>query len=175
MKNKNLIYGAGAIVVLGVAYYAMKKKKVESGIMPALPQKNRRKVKVAGNATTYVIKDGKKYDFPNAKSYQNYTMLEEVRTIPKSQLDLIPNGADISEAGKITGETTTAFDVNNYTVKSQDSTNLYLVRNGKKHLIKTPSSHLNYLWSEIFTISPEELSSFPYAGRADDSGVLVNK
>lgn len=165
MNKKNIILGVGAIALLGAGYYFIKKRKVSKPY----------KIKKAGDATVYVVIDGKKYTFPNPIAYQNFALLNEVQTIPKSKIDLIPSGAEISESGKITGETTSAFDVNNYTVISPEEQLLYLVKNGKKHLMKSKNAHLNYLWSEISTISKEELDLIPNGGGVDDSGNLVKK
>jgi hypothetical protein len=164
MKNKNIILALGVLALLGTAYYFMKKNKAKKPY----------KIKTSDSATVYVIKDGKRYSFPNPTAYLNFGILE-VKVIPKSELDLIPNGNDIDDSGKITGELGATFDASNFTVKSKEEPSIYLVKNGKKHLIKNSASHLNYLWSEITVVTKDELDLIPDAGGVDNSGNLIVK
>jgi hypothetical protein len=162
MNNKKIIIGAGVLVLLGVGYYIIKNKAQKPF-----------KVKKDGDATVYVVIKGKKHAFPNPTSYLNFG-ISEVKVIPKSELDLIPNGQNVEESGKIAGESGSIFDPANYTAKSKDESFIYLVRNGKKHFITNPTAHLNYLWSEITTLPKDELDLIPSGGNVDVNGKIPN-
>jgi hypothetical protein len=109
MVNKKVIYGVGALVVLGVAYYAMKKKKGlvnTSSDVPAVLAKNNYPVTLSGDTqgSVWMVIDGKKYGIGGSQALVDYG-LDPAKfpytVLSQSELDAIPTGGTIVEKGVI--------------------------------------------------------------------------
>jgi hypothetical protein len=105
MVNKKVIYGVGALVVLGVAYYAMKKKKglvIPSSDVPAVLAKNNYPVSLKDDTQggVWIIIDGKKYEVGGTQALIDYGFdpaKYPYEVLSKSELDAIPSGGYITE------------------------------------------------------------------------------
>jgi len=109
MVNKKVIYGVGAVVVLGVAYYAMKKKKglgSPSSDVPAVLAKNNYPVSLKDDpqGSVWMVIDGKKYGIGGSQALVDYG-LDPAKfpytVLSQSELDLIPVGGTITEKGVV--------------------------------------------------------------------------
>ena len=107
MVNKKVIYGVGAVVVLGVAYYAMKKKKglaSSSSNVPAVLAKNNYPVSLSGDTqgSTWQVIDGKKYAIYGTNALIKFGLNPKdypFEVLSKEALDSIPDGGYIDESG----------------------------------------------------------------------------
>jgi hypothetical protein len=110
MVNKKVIYGVGAVVVLGVAYYAMKKKKglvnASSGV-PAVVAKNNYPVSLSGDTQemrVWVVIDGKKYAVGGTQALIDYGLdpaKYPYTVLTQAELDAIPTDGQINPKGVI--------------------------------------------------------------------------
>lgn len=109
MDNKKIIMGVGAVALLGVVYYMIKKKKgaSDSNVVNVAPTN----VSVANvpaytiqwkedptNAVFLVIK-GTKYGFMSPKAFDAYGR-SEPKSVTKAELDAIPTVGYIDETGE---------------------------------------------------------------------------
>lgn len=108
MVNKKVIYGVGAVVVLGVAYYAMKKKKgLGSTSTTSVAVKNNYPVSLSGDTqgSVWVVIDGKKYGVGGSQALLDYGLdpaKYPYTVLTQTELDAIPTGGGIGEKGVIT-------------------------------------------------------------------------
>jgi hypothetical protein len=95
MVNKKVIYGVGVVVILGVAYYTMKKKK---GVVDSTIAKIEVEVKAPyaikdkddTTGTVFYVVNNKKYLFKNfSKAFTSYNVKQPI-LVTKKELDAIP-------------------------------------------------------------------------------------
>jgi hypothetical protein len=109
MVNKKVIYGVGAVVVLGVAYYAMKKKKglpSSSSNVPAVLAKNNYPVSLSGDTqgSVWIVIDGKKYAVGGTQALIDYGLdpaKYPYTVLTQAELDAIPTDGQINLKGVI--------------------------------------------------------------------------
>ena len=107
MVNKKVIYGVGAVVVLGVAYYAMKKKKGASSIVAKneVVAKNNYPISLGSsdvNGSVWQVIDGKKYAIYGTNALIKFGLNPKdypYEVVSKETLDSIPDGGYIDESG----------------------------------------------------------------------------
>lgn len=105
MENKKIIIGVGAVALLGVAYYMMKKKKgavdvitATTTVTPIAPYTIQWKADPTG--AVHVVIDGKKYGFMSGKAFDAYGR-SEPKSVTKEEVDAIPTGGWVDETGKV--------------------------------------------------------------------------
>jgi|688.fasta_scaffold00522_17 hypothetical protein len=90
MDNKKIIIGVGAVVLLGVVYYMMTKKKAPYTIQ----------WKGDPTGAVFVVINGKKYGFISGKAFDAYGR-SEPKSVTKEEVDAIPSGGRVDELGKV--------------------------------------------------------------------------
>jgi hypothetical protein len=105
MNKKNIIYGVGAVALLGVVYYAMKKKKdsvstidMATTMVEVAPYSIQWKDDPTGGV--YIVENGKKYAFISEKAFVNYGY-SVPKLVTKEELDAIPSSGFVDESGKV--------------------------------------------------------------------------
>jgi hypothetical protein len=177
MKNSTIIGIIGLAVASVGAYFYLKSKKTQLGSVasggntPSASVTKPYKIKVEKEDPISLVINNKKYWFPNPTSYLAYGF-SEVKIVPKSELDSIPSGQNIDESGRVSGETETAFQEGNYTIKTQTENPVFLVRNGKKHWFINEKAFLSYLFTEPKLLTDNEFDSIPVGGSITDDGKI---
>lgn len=105
MNKKNIIYGVGAVALLGVIYYAMKKKKDSvdtTGMATTMVEVAPYSIQWKDDPTgaVYIVENGKKYAFMSEKAFVAYGY-SVPKLVTKEELDAIPNAGFVDESGKV--------------------------------------------------------------------------